>query len=103
MEFKELANEQAVINLIGKNTAIRFTCAMDGVLHYKTVVPKQIREEFYDFEISVFYDHLEDFLDYLTVDALCFNRQIFEFKVLHAQMEQVEVLYHQKYIDPNNN
>ena len=103
MNFKELASQQAVINFLGKNTPMRFTCAMGGVLHYETILPKYIREEYWDFEVSVFYDACENFSVFETLDNVCYKRQIFELKLLSKETLEVQTLYHKKYIDPNNN
>lgn len=103
MEFKELANQQAVINFIGKNTCMKFTCAMDGILHYETVLPKYINEEYYNFKVSVFYDSSEDFLDFETLENVCYKRQIFELKLISKETIGIKTMYHRKYINPNNN
>lgn len=101
MEFKELANQQAVINFLGKNTAMQFKCAMDSILHYETVLPKYINEEHYNFEVSVFYDTSEDFLNFEKLEDVCYKRQVFELKVKTGK--HTKTLYHKKYINPNNN
>jgi hypothetical protein len=101
MNFKELANQQAVINFIGKNTGMRFKCSVDGILHYETVLPKYMNEEHYYFEVSVFNNSYEDFLDFETLEDVCYKRQVFELKSISKETTGSKTLYHQKYINPN--
>ena len=99
--MEQLANKQAVINYIGKNTVVRFSMYVDGVLHYEMLVPKTINDELYIMRIEVFNDD-NPFMDYETVENLTANRQVFELHLIGYHFSESECLYHEKYIDPNN-
>jgi len=99
MNFKELANQQAVINLVGKDISLEFQYAASNLLNYETVLPKKINGEYYDFEVSVFYESSEYFSIYETMEDICYKRQVFELKV--KTRKHTKTLYHKKYINPN--
>jgi hypothetical protein len=101
MNLNKLINQQAVINFIGKNTGVKFKCSVGGILHYETVLPKYINEEYCHFEVSVFHNSSEDFLDFETLEDVCYKRQVFELKLISNKTTGRNTLYHQKYINPN--
>lgn len=99
--FPDLENEQAVLNFIGKKTIMKFQIGMDCTLTYRTVVPKYINEEYHYIEVTLFYKDTDDFLDYDEFEKLMYGKQVFEVKIFFP--ESAKLIYHKKYIDPNNN
>ena len=100
--MEQLANKQAVINYIGKNTVVKFSAYLDGVMHYEMVVPKTINDEYYIMRIEVFHNE-EPFMDFETIEDLTHKRQVFELHRAEYPFGESECLYHEKYIDPKNN
>jgi len=101
--MEKLNDQDSVIRLIGRNTALKFEYLVDGVATYRTVVGKTIDGNYVDMQIDVFYEPLGDLLNFCTVGFLTFKRQVFELKIIHPTPNSTETLYHKKYIDKNEN
>jgi len=94
-------NQQAVINYIGSKTILKFSCMVDGVIEFETVVPKIINEEYYNFRLSVFHSDLMDLLCYSDVAFIADYQetQVFELYQIDSAGNK-ECLYHKKYQQP---
>lgn len=92
----KLKTEQEVLELIGKDTALKFECFMDNVIDYKTVVPVLVNGNYVNYLISLFYKDLDSFLNYETLDGLSRFR-IFEVIEVYQTENQLETLYHKTF------
>ena len=75
--MEQLKDEQAILNLIGKNNVVNFKYATEGILTYCTAVPKEIGEYTLYFEIEVFYNLDTTFFDFETLEDLMHKKQVF--------------------------
>lgn len=99
--MKELNNEAAILNFIGKRTVLEFEHCIDGIVTYKTVIPKEILGEYCFIELEVFIETTTDFLKFETTENVLYKKQVFEVNVI--RLSGNENLYHKKYVDPSNN
>lgn len=99
--MEQLQNQQAVLNFVGKKTIIKFSCLVDGIADFESVVPKTINDEYYNIRVSVFYEDLADLLCYEEGEYLLDEQrfQVFELWVTNLGGEK-KCIYHKKYQDP---
>ena len=100
MNFSNLADENAVINLIGKNTMFKFHFSCDGILTYKAIEPKEMNGNYYNITIDVFYEVLDDFFCYSKLKDTLYGKQLFEVYVTDLG-GQSQCIYHDKYKGEN--
>jgi hypothetical protein len=102
--MEQLQNQQAVLNFIGKRTILKFSCLVDNIAEFESVVPKTLNEEYYNLRVSIFYDGGQDLLCYEEGEYLIdINRfQVFELWITNLGGEK-ECIYHRKYVDPKSN
>ena len=91
----KLKTEQEVIDLIGKETILKFDFMSEGLLAYDTVVPKIIDGDLISYEITFFYKELKDFFCYDSLSNFLSEFQIFELAVNVSGNRTI--LYHNKY------
>lgn len=98
----QLVSDEAVLNYVGKNTAFQFQHIIDGIVTIKTLYPKKIGNDFYNFEVSFFYEELMELMKYENADYfLAYNgAQVFELWQICISGEK-ECLYHSKYENKN--
>lgn len=92
----ELKTEEQVLELIGKDTALKFECFVDGVMDYKTVLPVLVDGNYVNYLICLFYEDLQPFLKYETLSSLS-KFKIFEVIEVLETSNTTETLYHKKY------
>tara|TARA_R110000782_G_scaffold256703_1_gene345808 strand:+ start:365 stop:670 length:306 start_codon:yes stop_codon:yes gene_type:complete len=97
--MQQLENEQAILNLIGKDSAVKFEHLLDGVIRFETVLPKLIGGNHTEFRIDVFYEEMDgffnDILAYETLEFAMNKRQVFEvYQVTNGYSVNI---YHRKW------
>jgi hypothetical protein len=95
MEFKapEFVNDQAIINYLGRKTAMRFEIFMDETITFRTVVAKSMNEDYLHFDLTVGPISVDSFLSFETVEDLCRKRNIVSLQVISTD-EQAKMIYH---------
>jgi len=94
--MKRLENEQAIINLLGKNDTLKFVFATDGVLTYETAIPKLIEDQAVHFKLEVFYEILDSFFCYERVSDVVTRKKVFRLESISMD-GQTKELYKKKY------
>ena len=93
-----LKTEEQVIDLVGKETTLKFEFMSDSVITFVTLVPFIKDGELKRYKVSLFYEELQDFFAYDNLSNFLSNFQIFE---LIEENECCKgngtVLYHNKY------
>lgn len=88
-------SEAEVINLIGYETAMRFLFYSDGIITYKTVIPKDNDMCFY--EVSFFVDDGLDFFAFDSFSNFLEKFQINEVKRVSLNGKEVNNIYFKEY------
>jgi len=94
----ELKTEQQVIDLVGKETTLKFDFMSDEVMTYTTLVPFIKDGMVRNYKISFFYEELQDIFCYDNLSNFLSNFQIFELiEQDECCKENAIVLYQNKY------
>ena len=94
--MEQLVNEQAVVNILGKDTVMKFECMMDNVITYKTPYPKWIKDSLTFYELDVFLNDCDSFCDYEKVTDLTFKREVFRLVEINDKDEKQTIYYNPK-------
>tara|TARA_R110000772_G_scaffold237560_1_gene349447 strand:- start:204 stop:506 length:303 start_codon:yes stop_codon:yes gene_type:complete len=74
----ELKTEQEVIDLVGRETTLKFEFMSDNLMTYSTLVPFIKDEELKRYKVSLFYEDLQDVFAYDNLIGFLSDFQIFE-------------------------
>jgi hypothetical protein len=97
---EKLKDENAIKNLIGKNTALRFVSCMDTIITYVTMLPKKINDDYYYFTLEVFLEDVcDNFLAFESCEDVLYKRKAFQLFARTMDGSEVIELYHKKYND----
>ena len=101
--MKQLKDQESVLRFAGRKTAFEFMYLVDGVASYKSCIMKMIDGNLYDVIIEVFYEEGRDLLRHEMAEDILYKKQVFQLLLSSRTRNDIDTIYHKKYIDPKSN
>lgn len=91
--MEKLKLKKEVVRIVGRNTALSFKFASDGILFFSSVIPKDTHgAEECIFDIEVHFGPLEEFYDFMTLAELLYRRRLFRV-TMRALIGDPEIIF----------
>ena len=89
-------NEKEVKQFFG-NEMMKFSFMSDNIIFYETLAPIALGDDYYNFQVSFYYESGTDFFDYENLKILSSDFRVSEVQAISLDNKNTVTMFFQKY------